>query len=97
MDVHVENDTENNRFKILLEDKEAFLEYKIAGKERIVFIHTEVPPELEGRGLANRLAHTGLEYAKEHNLVVVPFCPFVAAYIHRHREYAPLVMPGYKY
>ena len=97
MEVNVNHEVDNLRFTIEQEGHLALLTYMRAGKNRIVFTHTEVPPALEGRGLANQLAHNALEFARSEELVVIPLCPFVAAYIRRHPEYAPLVLPGYTY
>ena len=60
----------------------------------IVFTHTEVPPALEGHGVASVLARVALDDARRRGLRVRPFCPFVAAYIRRHHEYADLVAGG---
>ncbi len=45
---------------------------------------------LEGSGVGESLARTGLEWARERELRVVPVCPFVAAYVRRHPEYEAL-------
>ncbi|MCY1382812.1 GCN5-related N-acetyl-transferase [compost metagenome] len=50
-------------------------------------MHTIVPPELEGKGIASTLAKYVLEYAKDNTLKVKPYCPFINAYIDRHPEY----------
>jgi predicted GNAT family acetyltransferase len=63
---------------------------------RIVFLHTEVPEALEGRGIASKLARAALEDAKTQELMVVPLCPFVSGYIRKHPEYLPLVDPAYR-
>jgi predicted GNAT family acetyltransferase len=84
---------ERRRFEVGAGDQAAFLRYTITG-DRIDLIHTEVPEELEGHGLGGKLAAFGLNYAREHGLRVVPTCPFVAAYIERHPEYADLVVAG---
>ena len=62
--------------------------------DTIIFTHTEVPKELQGRGLANILAHAVLERAKSEGWRVVARCPFLAAYIKRHPEYEPLLTGG---
>ena len=79
-----------NRFEIQLGDGLAFLEYQIRN-DNMIFIHTETPPQYEGKGFGGRLARAGLEFAKEHFYRVVPLCPFVEAYIARHPEYKMLV------
>jgi predicted GNAT family acetyltransferase len=58
---------------------------------KIVFLHTEVPPAFRHHGVAEQLAHAGLEFARDSKLAVVAICPYVAAYIRKHPEYQPLV------
>ena len=47
-------------------------------------IHTEVPPALEGRGIAARLVQAALDYAQAEGLKVLPRCSYVRAYMRRH-------------
>ncbi|MDO5104109.1 MAG: GNAT family N-acetyltransferase [Lautropia sp.] len=53
----------------------------------IAYLHTIVPKELGGRGIASTLVKYILDYAAEQGLKVRPDCPFVKAYIDRHPEY----------
>jgi len=78
------------RFELNSDGKTAFLTYR-KHPDRIVLIHTEVPKELEGRGMGGKLARAALDYAREKKLKVVVKCPFVTEYIKRHPEYADLV------
>jgi predicted GNAT family acetyltransferase len=64
--------------------------YRRAG-HRVIFIHTEVDPEFEGRGVGSRLAAGALDDVRSHGLRVTARCPFIASYIRRHPEYADLV------
>jgi predicted GNAT family acetyltransferase len=79
-----------NRFEIQLEDSIAYLDYQVRNDD-MIFLHTETPPQHEGKGIGSRLVRTGLEYAKNHFYRVIPLCSFTAAYISRHPEYQPLV------
>lgn len=63
--------------------------------EKIIFTHTEVPKALEGTGLGSMLAKAALNYAKDHQLKVMPLCPFMAGYIKRHPEWKELLLPGF--
>lgn len=54
----------------------------------VVFTHTEVDPQLEGRGVGSTLVAKALEDVTEQGLAVRPDCPFVAAYLRRHPEAA---------
>jgi len=57
----------------------------------IAFVHTEIDPRFEGRGLASTLIRTALAEARSAGESVLPFCPFVRSYIARHRESVDLV------
>jgi predicted GNAT family acetyltransferase len=45
--------------------------------------------------MAGRLIAFALDDARERGLDVLPFCPFVNAYVQRHREYVDLVPAAY--
>ncbi len=45
----------------------------------------------KGKGIGALLARTALEYARQHELRVVPLCSFVQTYLQRHPEFADLV------
>ncbi|MEM9997655.1 MAG: GNAT family N-acetyltransferase [Bacteroidota bacterium] len=95
--VPVRRNEERNRFELADGDLVAFADYMITKDGRIVFTHTEVPRAWEGQGVGSRLAKTGLAYAREHALKVMPLCPFFAGYIRRHREeYQHLLAPGFR-
>lgn len=78
------------RFEIHLGEDVAFLRYR-EEPGRIHLVHTEVPEQLSGRGIAGRLAAFALDYARAAGLRVVPTCPYVHAYVGRHPEYADLI------
>jgi predicted GNAT family acetyltransferase len=78
------------RFEITLGSKTAYSKYLLAGG-KIIIEHTEVPEELEGRGLASRIVSTVLDYARAQNLKVLPICPFAKSFIGRHYEYQDLL------
>lgn len=86
----VTNNRDEHRYEVKIDEQLAVLTYKLQAG-RIVFLHTGVPPTLEGRGIAHQLASFALEDACEQHLTVVPVCPFVASYIRRHQEYLPLL------
>jgi predicted GNAT family acetyltransferase len=59
----------------------------------LALVHTEVEPELEGRGLGARLVAGALEDIRARGLRLVPICPYVRSYVDRHPEYGDLVVP----
>jgi len=62
----------------------------------IAFIHTELDERVQGRGLGDRLIRFALQDARAQGLAVLPFCPFVKAFIERHREFEALVPESYR-
>ena len=52
----------------------------------LVLHHTEVPPALQGLGLAGLLVQAALDWARAQQLRVQPSCSYVAAYMKRHPE-----------
>ena len=88
--VIITNNEEAQRFEAQVDSLCATLAYR-RFPDRMVLNHTEVPPPLEGKGLATKLARTALDFARVNRLRVVPLCPYVAAFIRRHAEYQDLV------
>ena len=88
----VADNPEQNQFEGRLDGRVvAHSEYELAPGV-ITFLHTEVDPALEGRGLGGALASNALDDVRARGLQVVARCPFIAAYIRRHREYADLLL-----
>ena len=82
---------ERSRFEIRVDGEVAgFSEYR-RRPGLIAFIHTLTDPRFEGQGLGSELVRTALSQARSDGLSVLPFCPFVRAYIARHTEYLDLV------
>jgi predicted GNAT family acetyltransferase len=89
--VTVTNNADEHRFEVRLPEGIAELRYRMRRSDTIVLVHTEVPPALNGRGIAGQLARAALEHARANGLSVVVFCPFVRAFVQRHPEYADLI------
>ncbi len=85
------NNVAEKRFEMRFPEGIAELQYRLRGPSTIVLAHTEVPPQLQNRGIAGKLARAALEHARDRQLAVVVICPFVAAFLKRHPEYQSLV------
>lgn len=89
--VEIRQISERHRFEIQVDGKAVGLStYRDDGGIR-TFIHTEINPDHEGRGLAGRLVGAALDETRGEGLLVVSQCPYVKAFIERHPEYADLV------
>ena len=61
----------------------------------IMFTHTEVPEDFEGKGIGTKLIEFALAAARDRGLQVIPICPFFAAYMKEHVEVQDLLTPTY--
>ena len=62
----------------------------------VAFVHTEVDEQFQGRGVGDQLIRYALEDARARGLAVLPFCPFVKAFIERNREFEALVPDSFR-
>ena len=85
-----------HRYELLLHGRRIGLLAYRQRHNRIALTHTEVSPGCEGQGFGSRLAAAALDDARRQGLVVVPICPFIAAFIQRHPEYRDLVAPEHR-
>src|SRR4051812_37109003 len=86
----VVNNKAHHRYELNVEGHLAATYYTLADGV-ITFVHTEVPPELGGKGVGSRLVKGALDQVRTDGLKVVAQCPFVKAYIEKHAEYADLL------
>jgi uncharacterized protein len=85
----VRDNSERHRFELEADGHIAFANYKRADGV-LTMLHTEVPKELEGRGIGSTLIRGVLDASRKEGLKVNPLCPFAKAYIGKHPEYADL-------
>jgi predicted GNAT family acetyltransferase len=91
MPLNVRHDVEGRRFVADVDGAAAYITYREIDGRSFDFDHTFVPRASRGGGIASQLTAHALEHARKNGWRVVPSCPFVAAYIARHREYRELV------
>ncbi len=94
--IEVADAPERDRYELSIDGEVAgFTAYR-SRPGLIAFIHTEIDERLQGHGLGDRLIRFALKDARARGLAVLPFCPFVKAFIERHREFEALVPDTYR-
>ena len=84
------NNRDHHRYELSVDGHVAATYYRLADGV-ITFIHTEVPPELGGKGVGSKLIRGALDQVRADGLKVIAQCPFVKAFIEKHADYADLL------
>lgn len=79
-----------SRYEMVVDGVTAFVVYRRDG-DVVELVHTEVPQALSGRGVGTALARGTLDLIRAAGQRTRPLCPFIAAFIQRHPDYADLV------
>ena len=91
MEIRFEHDEKDRLFVAELEGKQATVSYEAAGEGVLNFVSTYVPHVLRGRNLGTQVVRYALDWAREHNLKVIPSCWFVGSVVERHPEYRTIL------
>lgn len=84
--MNIEHETQGNRFVARLNGQAAKLNYQMIG-DVMNIIHTEVPEEHEGQGVASALVRAALDWARENGKKAESTCQFASGWLERHHEY----------
>ena len=76
----IRNNKADQRYDLEVEGHIAAAYYEQSG-DVVTFTHTEVPKELEGKGIGSKLVKGALDQVRANGLKVVAQCPFVNGYI----------------
>lgn len=87
----VEDNPARRRFEILVDDALAGFTTYVPRDGVLVFTHTQIEPRFRDAGVGAALVRATLDQVRERGGRLVPECPFMAAFIKRHPEYASLV------
>ena len=83
--IHVEDNPGAHQFEARIDGHLAFALYRMEG-DSIRFIHTVVPEELRGRGIAGQIVVQALANVRARGLKVTPECPVFRAWMTRHAD-----------
>ena len=82
----------NHHLELEVDGSIAFIDFKLV-QDKLFLIHTETPPELEGKGAGTAMVQKALQYAKDNHYQIVPLCTFVQHYLKKHPEWNDLIAP----
>jgi uncharacterized protein len=65
----------------------AELVYTKPSPDKMIIEHTEVDESLSGQGIGLQLVHTAVDYARTHNMKIIPLCPFAKSVFDKKAEF----------
>lgn len=79
----------NNGFFYVVVDGDilARMTYTRPGVHTMIIEHTEVDDEIRHENVGYQMVYTAVQYARNHQLKIVPMCPFVKAVFDKKPEY----------
>lgn len=84
-----DNEAES-RFELKVDDVVAFVVYRKSA-DAITLVHTEVPPELGGRGIGSKLARATLDAVRAQGRKLIVKCEFIRGFMKKNPEYDDLL------
>lgn len=85
------HDKTGSRFLMDVDGNEVYVLYS-EDKETLDLYSTYTPPQLRGKGLAEKVVLAAFEYAKSKNLRVIPSCWYVRKFLDKHSEFQSMVV-----
>ena len=79
------DNTAEHRFEVTVDEYTGFLVYERT-PTTLTVVHTEVPPEIRGRHLGDRLVDAAIAAAEAAGLRLIVVCPFAREYLRRRRS-----------
>ena len=91
MEHTVIHDEKVDRFEVFESGQIAYLQYD--EKNGVLdILHTIVPPQLEGQGIAQALTEAAVRYASVVGLKIRPTCSFAKMFFTRHTQYKDMLV-----
>jgi predicted GNAT family acetyltransferase len=85
-DIELVNNEAIHNFEFVVDGHRSFIDYKTKDG-KIYLVHTEVPEELEGRGVASVMVEKTFKYIEDKGLKLVPLCSYIQSYLKRYPEW----------
>lgn len=93
MTIQHETDGKKGAFYVEIEgERLAEMTYTAAGATKFIIDHTEVSDKLRGKGVGLQLVKASVAYAREHNLKIMPLCPFAKSVFDKKEELRDVLM-----
>lgn len=94
MQIERTEDASRGAYRVAGGDAVAEMTYSVAGTQRIIIDHTEVPDAFRGQGVGKALVERAVADARTEGRKVLPLCPFAAAQFRRNPDWADVLDRG---
>ncbi|WP_339931423.1 GNAT family N-acetyltransferase [uncultured Brevundimonas sp.] len=91
----IRDNVDAHRYELPIDDQIAVVVYNLS-PPNLMITETLVPQALEGQGIASRMARHVIADARARQLLILPVCPFFAAFFQKHPEEADVLHRQYR-
>jgi uncharacterized protein len=92
MNSKIRENVAQHRFELPIANDVFAAAYYRIDDGHVVFIHTEVPQEFSGQGIATELAHGTFRLLRRSGRKAMLRCPFMSRFLVKNPEYADAVV-----
>jgi predicted GNAT family acetyltransferase len=92
IDAKVKENPQRHRFERSIHDGAIAAAYYRDAHGKLVFVHTEVPSEFSGQGIATELARGTFGLLRQSGRKAILTCPFMVHFANTHPEYSDVVV-----
>lgn len=85
--MNIKHNEAGRRFITEVDGLTAHVEYQLTDDGGLDILHTIVPKEIGGRGIASALVKAAYDYARGNGMRPVATCPYAVVWLQRHPEY----------
>ncbi|MXV37099.1 GNAT family N-acetyltransferase [Flavobacteriaceae bacterium Ap0902] len=93
--MEIKHNRAEKQFEYTEGDQTGYLKYSIYRQKNLAITHTKVPESMKGKGIGSALAKHAFDYAKEHNKMVMVYCPFVSKFLKKNPQFRNQLNPEY--
>src|SRR3954451_4289192 len=93
MTEHFRDNETGSRFELDVDGAIAFVAYR-KSPGAITLVHTEVPPQLGGKGIGSKIARATLDAVRAQGRKLSIECEYIESFMVKHGDYSDLLADG---
>lgn len=89
-ELEIQDNKSDQALEYWVDGKRSFIGYEMEGNQ-IYLLHTEVPTEQNGKGIAAQMVEKAFVYLEGRDMKVIPSCSYIRAFLKRNPDWEKIV------